>query len=305
MTTLEEAVSSGASLLAGTDQPNSRRTARLLLSHLLGTDQTAVLARSKDRLSDQDFDNYISLVRRRASGEPLQYITGHQEFHGLDFKVTPDVLIPRPETEFAVERILKLAGARPSQENRDSYSESADDPDPDGVPLIVDLGTGSGCIAITLVLNVPTAFVIATDISDAALRVARGNAARLGVTQRISFVQGDLLAPIANREAAGGVDFIVCNPPYIPASQRDLLQREVREHEPPAALYGGDDGLSFFRRLFIESSPVVKPGGVLIVELGYLQLDPVRRLIDPADWEVLDVTEDLQGIPRVLAAKRT
>ncbi|HWP43538.1 MAG TPA: peptide chain release factor N(5)-glutamine methyltransferase [Blastocatellia bacterium] len=283
---ISEAITEGARLLDQAGVTQARRTASLLMEHLLETDRAQVLIRSKEQLADSSFESYIRLVERRARGEPLQYITGHQEFYGLDFKVTPAVLIPRPETELLVERAIALArGAS-------------------GSPLIVDVGTGSGCIAVTLAVHLPGARVIATDISRPALDVARLNAQRHAVASRIEFLEGDMLSPLAGRGLEGAVDLLASNPPYVPAQSLHMLQREVRDWEPREALFGGEEGLDFYRRLLDEARGYVRPGGWVVCEIGYSQLDAIRGMIEPSAWELADVTSDLQGIPRTLTIRR-
>jgi release factor glutamine methyltransferase len=213
----------------------------------------------------------------------LQHITGRQEFYGLDFTVNRDVLIPRPETEFLVEQVIRL-----------SRGLSA--------PLIVDVGTGSGCIAIALAVNIPDARIVATDISPAAIEAARANARRHKVEERIEFLAGDLLAPLAGREDA--IDIIASNPPYVPLSRPDMVQREVRDWEPEVALFGGEEGIDFYRRLLNEGFPFVKAEGWLVCEIGYSQLETIRDMIDPEAWNLVEVTDDLQGIPRTLTIRR-
>jgi release factor glutamine methyltransferase len=227
------------------------------------------------------------MVARRGAGEPLQYITGHQEFYGLDFLVTPSVLIPRPETEFLVEAALKVIRA--------AGLES---------PLIADVGTGSGCIAIALATEIARARVIAIDISRAALDVARRNGERLGVGDRIEFLEGDFLGPLARADLAGKLDLIASNPPYVSRDRPDTIQREVRDWEPHVALFGGPDGLDYYRRLIAESPRYLKPGGSIVCEIGYSQLDQVRAMIDPDKAELIFIAKDLQGIPRTLAIQR-
>lgn len=234
------------------------------------------------------WEAYIALVARRAAGEPLQHITGHQEFYGLDFIVTPDVLIPRPETEFLVERVITLA-RRSNARNQ---------------LLIVDIGTGTGCIAVTVATHIPQARLIATDVSSAALAVARKNARRHNVDSRIEFIEGDMLEPLAARGLEEAVDLLASNPPYVPTKNIDLLQREVRDWEPPVALFGGEEGVDFYRRLLVDARRYVKPGGCLICEIGYGQLDSIRAMIDPAAWALEHVADDLQAIPRTLTIRR-
>jgi release factor glutamine methyltransferase len=293
LSTIAEAIAEGAELLRASGINEERRTAGILLCHTLGIDRTHLLTRSSEQVDEARYEAYIASVGRRAAGEPLQYITGHQEFYGLDFIVTPDVLIPRPETEFLVERVIDFERAR--------YDE--------GPPIIVDAGTGSGCIAVTLAYNIPAARVIAIDISSAALDVARANAERHGVQDRIEFVEGDLLEPLGRLASGssgleGAIDLIASNPPYVEEGKPETLQREVRDWEPALALYGGADGLSFYRRLLAEGAVYLKSGGHLVCEIGYTQLDAIREMIDVTKWELVDVTDDLQGIPRTLSLRR-
>ena len=198
MPTIAQAIAKGAARLGASNVDEARRAAGVLLCHALGIDRTHLLTRSEEGIAGPDYEGYLQLVERRASGEPLQYITGHQEFFGLDFSVTPSVLIPRPETEFLVERAIEFA---------------IDSPDP--APLVVDIGTGSGCIAISLALNLRQARVIATDISTQALEVARANAVRHGAQNRIQFIEGDALEPLARLGLEGAVDVLASNPPYV------------------------------------------------------------------------------------------
>ena len=283
--TVAETIAEGVERLRACGVAEERAAARILLGRVLGLDRAQLLIRSKEPISKPHHLEYISLIDRRASGEPLQYITGHQEFYGLDFIVTPDVLIPRPETEFLTERIINLAAGIEA-------------------PLIVDVGTGSGCIAVTVAKHVPAARLMAIDISAAALGVAHQNAKRYDVTDRIEFLEGDLLAPISNRVCNLGVDIIASNPPYVPESKVDAVQREVREWEPRVALFGGPEGLDFFGRLLEDSPAALKLGGYLVCEIGFSQLDAVRAMIDPGVWLSHDLICDLQGIPRILTLQR-
>ncbi|MCI0486305.1 MAG: peptide chain release factor N(5)-glutamine methyltransferase [Blastocatellia bacterium] len=284
MPNIAEAIAEGASLLRASNVAEERRTASLLLAHALDVDRTYILTRADEEVEREKYRAYLRMIERRARGEPLQHITGHQEFYGLDFIVTPDVLIPRPETEFLVERVIALA----DQE----------------APLIVDLGTGSGCIAMTLAFHIPGASLIATDISDRALAVARANAVRHAVSTRIDFIEGDLFEPLADRGIERKVDFLVSNPPYVPDEDIRSLQREVRDWEPLVALGGGPEGIDFYRRLLGDGRVYVRRGGYLVCEIGYSQLEQISDLIDPTAWELADVTEDLQGIPRAITIRR-
>jgi release factor glutamine methyltransferase len=285
--TIAEAISEGARQLERAGASEARRTAGVLLAHRLKVERTHLLMRPEQSISEEDYKIFLRMIERRAAGEPLQYITGHQEFYKLDFLVTPAVLIPRPETEFLVERVLTLV--RESQQ---------------AAPLIVDAGTGSGAIAVTLAVEIPGARIIATDISGAALKVARQNAARHGVNSRVEFYEGDLLAPLAALGVENRVDVLACNPPYIAASEPELVQREVCEYEPHMALFGGDDGLIFYRRLLAEGFDWVKPDGFLVCEIGYNQLDAITELVAASRWQLIDVTNDLQGIPRTLTIRK-
>jgi release factor glutamine methyltransferase len=312
MHTIAEAVTKGAELLRASGVYEERRTAGALLCHTLGIDRAHLLTRSNEQIDEPRYQAYLSFVERRAAGEPLQYITGHQEFYGLDFIVTRDVLIPRPETEFLVERVIKLArDIQPRAPEPHGEPELAGEPETrcERAPLIVDVGTGSGCIAVTLAACIPAARVIATDISAAALKVASENAERHNVQDRIEFIQGDLLEPLAGQakgsqgfEAA--VDFLASNPPYVEEATRETIQREVRDWEPTLALYGGADGLNCYRRLLAEGTRYLKSGGYLVCEIGYGQLNAIREMIDVNRWKLVDIIHDLQGIPRTLAIRK-
>jgi release factor glutamine methyltransferase len=260
----------------------------VLLCQALGFDRTQLLTRSEEPVIDSDYQEYLRLVARRVAGEPLQYITGHQEFYGLDFIVTPDVLIPRPETEFLVERVVKLAG----------------DPSKESTPLIVDVGTGSGCIAIALSVHLARARLIAIDSSSAALEVARANADRHGVSDRIRFVEGEILEPLARLGLESAVDVLASNPPYVEETSLDLVQREVRDWEPRNALFGGADGLDFYRRLLPQAPRFLKPGGFLVLEIGISQLGSISSMLVGSGLEIVDTTRDLQGIARTLCIRR-
>ena len=256
--------------------------------HAAGIDRTRLLTRSEEQIDEARYLDYLALVVRRAAGEPAQYLTGHQEFYGLDFIVTPDVLIPRPETEFLIERVMNLVA--------DSRQDS---------PLIVDVGTGSGCIAVTVAKLLPRARLIATDASPAALNVARTSAERHGVRDRIEFLEGDLFAPLAKRGLEGAVDVVASNPPYVSEERPELIQREVYEWEPHEALFGGVDGLDFYRRLIAESPHYLKPGGYVVLEIAFSQVDSISELVKGSAFELVDTTRDLQGIPRTLCLRRT
>jgi release factor glutamine methyltransferase len=258
--------------------------AQTLLAEALGRDRTYIIINYNQQLSDDLVAKYQGLIERRASGEPLQYITGHQEFFGLEFEVTPDVLIPRPETEIIIEETIRLAHEAGLTE-----------------PVIVDAGTGSGCIAITLARELNRSWAIATDVSTAALQVAKRNAVRHNLDNRIDFVAANLLDAFQDEAFA---DFIISNPPYVSERELPSLQREVRDWEPHIALTDFGDGLSFYNRLLEDSPSRLKSGGHLICEMGYTQSEAVSSLVDPATWSETRLIDDLQGIPRTLVLKR-
>lgn len=261
-----------------------RRTARMLLAHVVQRDELYILTRPEESLPESLWEDFARVVERRAQGEPLPYITGHREFFGLDFLVTPDVLIPRPETELIVEAVLERAG--------------------DGTELLVDVGTGSGCLAVTLAVHLPRARVLALDISEAALAVARRNALRHGVQERIEFLASDLFSALEAAPHPPKADFIVANPPYISEAELPALPREVRDYEPRVALIAGREATSVHRRIFAEGARFLKPGGYLICEMGYEQYPSLRESLDPRVWDVVEVKRDLQGIDRTLVLRR-
>lgn len=282
--TITEAIAEGAALLRAAGVGEARREAGSLLAHVLARDRTFLITHGEDVLAAEDLDDYRRALARRARGEPVQYIRGRQEFYGLDFAVTPDVLIPRPETELLVETALELL--------RD-----------DVAPRICDVGTGSGCIAVALLHERADAHAIALDISRAALSVAARNAARLGVGERISFVESDCFTALDS--ARERFRIVVSNPPYIPAGEYAELQREVREHEPRLALTPDDaDGLRIIRKIIADAPRFVAAGGHLLLEIGFGQHDTVATLIDARTWTLLDIRRDLQGIPRTVVLRK-
>jgi len=272
--TLQTALLQGTQLLETDAIPAPRLTAEVLLMHALQKERSYLYAHSDDELTEIAWIHYGRYLHERLKGKPTQYITGHQEFYGRDFRVTRDVLIPRPETEHLVE--ASLARIRPGD-------------------VVVDVGTGSGAIAITLAIET-SARVFATDISIAALSVAQSNAARLLAS--IGLVACDLAACCRDRS----LDVLVSNPPYVPATDHPSLQREVRDYEPPVALFGGPTGLEIYQRLIAEAARVLKPSGWLLLELGYNSLDPVRAMLG-SNWTDISVAHDLAGFPRVIQAR--
>ena len=289
--------------------------AELLLMHVLGRDRAWLYAHPEEVLGPGAAARYFELVAQRLAGTPTQYLTGRQEFWGLEFEVNPDVLIPRPETEHVVEvalerlgkdnRSLPLSGARARIEAARGLR-----PAPQRSPLrIADVGTGSGCLAVALARELPEARVLATDISPAALAVARRNAVRHGVSDRIHFVQCNLLdaflqGPGVTTHEPPSLDLIVSNPPYVGRREVGLLPREVREHEPDEALFAGEQGFEVYAPLIRQAEKLLAAGGVLVLELGYNVLACVRALLDAPPWARVGVTNDLAGIPRVIAAER-
>ncbi len=273
--TLQTALLQGAKLLEDDAIAAPRLTAEVLLMHALQKERSYLYAHSDDELSEIAWIHYGRYLHERLKGKPTQYITGVQEFYGRDFRVTSDVLIPRPETEHLVE--AALAKIRP----RD---------------IVVDAGTGSGAIAITLALETP-AHVFATDISTAALGVASANAQQLSA--RVGFLACDLVEAVRDHS----INVLVSNPPYVPRTDEAGLQREVRDHEPHVALFAGPTGLEIYERLIVQAARVLRPHGWLLLELGYNSLNPVRAMLD-SGWSDIDVTPDLAGFPRVLAARK-
>lgn len=287
-TTIAETLRLATGKLREAGVSNDVLDAQTLLAEARGCDRTYLIVNFNQELTAETLERYERLIARRATGEPLQYIVGHQEFFGLEFEVTPDVLIPRPETELIVEETIRLV-----QEIAASKTEWQ--------PLMIDVGTGSGCIAVTLAREISSARVIACDISLAALRVARRNAARHGLLERISFVASDLLSAFADTSLA---DFIISNPPYVIERDLETLQREVRDWEPRGALTDFGDGLSFYRRLLGAAPARLNPGGFLICEMGYAQAEAITALIAARLWDESRVLADLQGIPRTLVLRR-
>jgi release factor glutamine methyltransferase len=272
--TLQEALVQGTQLLEKACIAAPRLTAEVLLCHALHRERAFLYAHPEQALREVEWIHYGRYLHERLQGKPTQYIIGRQEFYGRDFRVTPDVLIPRQETELVVE--TALAAGR-------------------GARRILDAGTGSGAIAVTLKLETQ-AEVCGTDISAAALVVAAQNARCLGA--HLDFVRCDLTSAIAG----GSVDMVVSNPPYVPLGERAGLQREVRDHEPEVALFAGPTGFEIYARLVADAERVLRSGGWLILELGYNSRDRVLAMLGPR-WRDVRVAPDLAGIPRVLAAR--
>jgi len=255
---------------------NARLSAETLLAHCLGVDRTYLYTHDERAITPEESQRFEDAIYDRISGVPVQYIVGRQEFYGRYFTVNPSVLIPRPETEYAVEAVLALQPAPGS--------------------AIMDVGTGSGCIGVTLALELPETRVTVADISFEALGVARTNAANLGAN--VGVVCMDLLEGVA-----GPFDFIVSNPPYVSPKDASRLQHEVREHEPHVALFAQDDGFAMFRRLIPSAEHLLKPGGYFIAEIGFGMEEQVLGFFG-LSWQKLPTRADLQGIPRTISARK-
>jgi release factor glutamine methyltransferase len=275
--TFQSAIATASEALA--PSASARRDAEMLLMHVTGRDRAYLLTHPEAPLSSEEQARFDSAIARRAAHEPIQYITGTQEFYGLAFAVTPAVLIPRPETEHLVEAALERIA--PQERAR-----------------IADVGTGSGAIAVVLAHYRPLAQVTALDIAPAALAVARANAERHHVADRIRFVASDLLAAVASEPP---FDLIAANPPYVPESECASLEPQVRDWEPATALFAGPDGLDAYRRLIPQARALLKPYGWLLMEIGHGQEAALRSLL--ARWREVEFIADLQGIPRVAVAK--
>jgi len=282
--TIGDAIVWGTSLLDESDSipaARSRSDAILLLRHVLGIPHAEMYAYRERPLTALQTEAFNAQIQQRLLGVPVQYITGEQEFFGLPFHVTPDVLIPRPETEHLVEAAIARLKDRP-----DAH--------------IADVGTGSGAIAVALAHSLPTAEVVALDISPAALTVARQNAHVNQVENRIRFLESDLLSAVAEEQ----FDAIMSNPPYVAESERKSLPAEVREYEPAQALFAGRTGLEVYRRLIPDALPLLVSGGWLMMEIGQGQREALRSLLNEADWDGVEFIADLQGIPRVVVARK-
>lgn len=267
---------------AGIAMPEAGLDAELLARHVLQWDRaTFVVHRHASTPSSFEAD-YAELITRRAAREPVARIRGSQEFWGLDLEVSPATLIPRPETELVIEQLLADRESLPNE------------------PTVVDVGTGTGCLAIAVARELPAARIIATDVSHAALQVARRNARRHGLAERIGCVCTNLLDSVT-----AGIDVVVSNPPYVPTADVSRLEPEVSDHEPRLALIGGADGLDVIRRLLLQAAALLKPGGRLLVEFGIDQLPALARLVDAnPDLRLARVARDLQGLPRVAVVER-
>jgi len=282
MPSIHESIAQAAERLShGPHRERARQDAEALLGSVLGRNKAWLIGHAREELPESAIPQLAEWVERRSFGEPIQYIIGETEFYRMPFHVNHDVLIPRPETEILVEKALELARVfRPVR--------------------ILDVGTGSGAIAVALAHERPDAVVAATDLSASSLEMARANAGRNGVSGRIRFLEGDLLAPVAGEQ----FEIIVSNPPYVAAADSGKLAVEVRDYEPAQALFAGADGLAIHRRLIPEAWEALVPGGFLILEIGYEQQPAVKTILADAGFDEIEFTPDLQGIPRVASARR-
>jgi release factor glutamine methyltransferase len=281
---LKQAVDFAYLLFVENDVPSPRLNAELLLLFVLNRERAYIYAYPERELTPDEESRYDEVIRERARGCPTQYITGHQEFWGLDLLVSPAVLIPRPETEHVVETVLELLKEHPF--------------DGPGKLKLLDVGAGSGCIALALASELPHAEIHACDISEEALEIARVNAARLALGGKVLFRKSDLLSVYAGEK----FDFVISNPPYVGEGDADKVQKQVREFEPKVAVFSGVEGMDIYRRLIPQALDALRPGGWFVAEIGYSEEDKVRNLL--AGWSEIQVAADLQGIPRVIAAKK-
>ncbi len=292
---LKQALASAVKGLETSDVGSPRLNAETLLMFVLGCNRAYLYAHPERELTSEEESRYDEVLALRATGMPAQYITGHQEFWGLDLIVSPAVLIPRPETEHLVETVLELARTVPC-------------------PRIVDVGTGSGCVALALAHELKFAEVCGVDLSPDALEIARANAARLQL-ERVNFLLGDVLVSPALTFLAGGAgqetfwnfrdfDFVVSNPPYVGTDQAAEVQQSVKQFEPSTAVFAGDHGLDVIRPLIAQAHSALKTGGWLAMEIGYSMRDAVTELLSPTLWDDVRIVPDLQQIPRVIAAQK-
>jgi release factor glutamine methyltransferase len=300
---LKASLDSAITRLTASQVPSPRLNAELLLMFTLDCDRAYLFAHPERELSAEEQSRYDAALGERARGVPAQYITGHQEFWGMDLIVTPAVLIPRPETEHVVETVLALQGSlpgvgRPAFGPRTSAVRVSESRKADAGCRVLDVGTGSGCIALAFARELPDAEMHATDISTAALEVARANAARHQLENRIQFHRADLLAGLNLTD----LDFVVSNLPYVGESEEDQVQLEVRKFEPRNAVFGGPTGTEVIARLIPQAHAALRPGGWFILEISGTIADRVKQLLQ--DWEEVRIIPDLQSIPRVVQARK-
>lgn len=276
---VSEALQYASRTLGESGVPEARLEAASLLAFAIGRDRTFLIAHPEYELLANEKQRFEGFVARRARREPYHYITGTREFYGLDFEVSPAVLIPRPETEILVEQAIGLLRGMDS-------------------PRFLEVGSGSGCISVSILVNLPNAAAVAVDIDEEALEVTRKNAERHGVISRLTLARSDLFSSVGSER----FDVVVSNPPYVPAADLPALQPEVREHEPHLALTDGGSGLSILERIAAGAPHYLRPGGSLIMEFGYGQTAGLMPAFDNANWERVSVMADGQGIDRVVTA---
>jgi release factor glutamine methyltransferase len=285
---LKQALTSAITRLSSDQVPSPRLNAELLLMFILGVDRAYLFAHPEREVSAEEQAQYEGVLNERARGVPAQYITGHQEFWGMDLIVSPAVLIPRPETEHVIETVLELA----------RVNASGGQERPSHTVRFLDVGTGSGCIALALAKEFPRAEIHASDISAPALEIARANAARHQFEKRIHFHQADLLEGLN----LVGLDFVVSNPPYVGESEEDQVQLEVRKYEPRGAVFSGPTGMEAIHRLVPQALAALRPGGWLVLEISGTIAGPVQQAL--AAWDEVRMIPDLQSIPRVAQARK-
>ncbi len=301
--TLKQALASAIAELEANAVGSPRMNAEVLLMFTIGCDRAYLYSHPERELTADEEARYDEAIARRASGYPSQYITGHQEFWGLDLIVTPAVLIPRPETEHIVEVVTEIVrGEGPTSANsRQMWGTESTESNRNqtGRPKVVDVGTGSGAIALALAKELPNADVLATDVSVEALEVARANAARLQLESRIRFQQSDVLDSVTRDDS---FDFVISNPPYVALSEADKVQDVVKKFEPKQAVFAGEHGLDVIRRLIPQAREALRPGGYLVMEIGYSMSEAVMAIMD--GFEGVHAVPDLAGIPRVVVGRK-
>lgn len=291
--TLNGALARAEKILKTHGIPDPGREAQLMLADLMGLKPAEVYLKRDAEVGPERLETLNEWLERRCRREPLQYITGSTEFRGLRLKVNHNVLIPRPETELLAGEAIAACAAAAAAKKKSS------------TPRVLDVCTGSGCIAVAVAKEAPGALIIATDISPNALKLARENASANGVAGRIKFLEGDLFKPLEERGLEASFDIVVSNPPYVPGDELKEAQPEVRLFEPYRALYGGQDGFYFFKRIAAGAPEYLRPGGVLLVEIGFGQSrEAVKIISETGEFEAPGIIKDLSGIERIVRARK-